>query len=148
MATKSFQHYTYVAVAMKNMCGRGYQLWDDADGFFYDVLRYPDGSFDKFRVRSMVGLIPLFAVERLEADWIAPFHEFTGAFHWFLNNRRDLVKDVVHQTERDGKRTHVLTIVDNDQLGRMLQRMSAESEFLAPHRIRSLSQPPEPDAFP
>jgi hypothetical protein len=140
MATKFFQHYTYVAAAMKNMMGRGYQLWDDEDGFFYDVLRYPDGSFDKFRVRSMVGLIPLFAVERLEDDWIAPFHEFAGAFRWFLNNRRDLVKDVVHQTQRDGKLTHVLTIVDNNQLGRMLARMWDEREFLAPNGVRSLSK--------
>jgi hypothetical protein len=147
MATKFFQHYTYVAAAMKNMSGRGYQLWDDADGFFYDVQRYPDGSFDKFRVRSMVGLIPLFAVERLEADWIAPFHEFAGAFHWFLINRRDLVKDVVHQTQLDGKLTHVLTIVDNNQLGRMLQRMWDESEFLAPYGIRSLSKAHEREPF-
>ncbi len=68
LATKFFQHYVYVAAAMKHMGGRDYQLWDDEDGFFYDVLRYPDGRSDKFRVRSLVGLIPLFAVERLETS--------------------------------------------------------------------------------
>ena len=62
---------------MKHMGNRDYQLWDEKDGFFYDVLRYPDGRFHKFRVRSLVGLIPLFAVERLEMDWIEPFPEFT-----------------------------------------------------------------------
>src|SRR6185295_1716454 len=76
MATKFFQHYVYVARAMKRMGNRPYQLWDDADGFFYDVLRYPDGRFHKFRVRSLVGLIPLFAVERLEREWIEPFKDF------------------------------------------------------------------------
>ena len=78
LAIKFFQHYAYVASAMKHMGNRDYQLWDEHDGFFYDVLRYPDGRFRKFRVRSLVGLIPLFAVERLEVDWIEPFKEFTG----------------------------------------------------------------------
>jgi hypothetical protein len=66
MATKFFQHYIYVGAAMKKMGTRNHQLWDEEDGFFYDVLTYPDGSFEKFRVRSLVGLIPLYAVERLE----------------------------------------------------------------------------------
>ncbi len=69
---------------MKHMGGRDYDLWDEEDGFFYDVLRYPDGSFEKFRVRSLVGLIPLFAVERLEATWIEPFKEFSANLNWFL----------------------------------------------------------------
>ena len=75
LATKFFQHYVYVAAAMKHMGNRPYTLWDDRDGFFYDVLRRPDGSFQKFRVRSLVGLVPLFAVERLERAWIEPFAE-------------------------------------------------------------------------
>ena len=94
LATKFFQHYVYVGAAMKNMGGRDYQLWDEQDGFFYDVLRYPDGRFHKFRVRSLVGLIPLFAVERLEEDWIEPFPEFTANLDWFLKNRPDLCSDV------------------------------------------------------
>ena len=77
LATKFFQHYAYVASAMKHMGNRDYQLWDEKDGFFYDVLRYPDGSFHKFRVRSLVGLIPLFAVERLEMSWTRAFKDFT-----------------------------------------------------------------------
>ncbi len=76
LATKFFQHYVYVGAAMKHMGNRNYQLWDEQDKFFYDVLRYADGSFHKFRVRSLVGLIPLYAIERLEEDWIKPFPEF------------------------------------------------------------------------
>src|SRR5262249_42760273 len=139
LATKFFQHYTYVAAAMKHMGGRHYQLWDEQDGFFYDVLRYPDGRFRKFRVRSLVGLIPLFAVERLEVDWIKPFKDFTACLNWFLHNRPDLVRDVVHTVERDGQVTHVLTIVNWDQLGRLLERIRDPAEFLSPHGIRSLS---------
>ena len=79
LATKFFQHYVLVAGAMKHMGNRDYSLWDEQDGFFYDVLRYPDGRFHKLRVRSLVGLIPLFAVERLEESWIEAIHGILGA---------------------------------------------------------------------
>ncbi len=140
LAVKFFQHYAYIAAAMKHMGNRDYALWDDRDGFFYDVLRYPDGRFSKLRVRSLVGLIPLFAVERLEEAWLGPFPEFRGALDWFLRNRRELVADVVHTTRRDNKVTHVLTIVNEEQLRRLLDRVWDEHEFLAPHGIRSLSR--------
>jgi hypothetical protein len=141
LASKFFEHYVYVAAAMKNPGRRGYQLWDEQDGFFYDVLRYPDGQFRKFRVRSMVGLIPLFAVERLERDWIEPFQSFKACVDWFLRNRRDLTRDVVHTvTQEDGKVTHVLTIVDEHQLRRILQRVFSPGEFLSPFGVRSLSK--------
>lgn len=140
LAVKFFQHYTYVAAAMKHMGNRDYQLWDERDGFFYDVLRYPDGRSRKFRVRSLVGLIPLFAVERLEGPWIEPFKEFSSCMHWFLRNRRDLVEDVVHKIEGNGKVTHLLTIVNEDQMRRLLERVWDEQEFLSPYGIRSLSK--------
>ena len=140
LATKFFQHYVYVAGAMKRMGNRDYQLWDDEDGFFYDVLSYPDGRFHKFRVRSLVGLIPMFAVERLEEDWIAPFAEFRSNFNWFLENRKDLTEGVVHSIERDGKTTHVLTILDEDQFRRISERLFSPDEFCSDYGIRSLSK--------
>jgi hypothetical protein len=140
LAVKFFEHYTYVAAAMKRMGKRDYQLWDEKEGFFYDVLRYPDGRFRKFRVRSLVGLIPLFAVERLEVDWIKPFKSFTSSLEWFLRNRPELVKDVVHTVERDGKITHVLTIVNDQQIARIMQRMWDPAEFLSAYGVRSLSK--------
>jgi hypothetical protein len=140
LATKFFQHYTYVAAAMKHMGGRNYQLWDERDGFFYDVLRYPDGQFHKFRVRSLVGIIPLFAVERLEMDWLDAFPEFKSNLEWFLRNRPDLVRDVVHRIEGDGKVTHALTIVNKGQLTRILERVLDPAEFLSPYGVRSLSK--------
>jgi hypothetical protein len=138
LAVKFFEHYAYVAGAMKHMGGRDYQLWDEDDGFFYDVLRYPDGSFRKFRLRSLVGLIPLFAVERLEAAWIEPFTEFKKSFDWFLRNRQELVRDVVHEV--GAGKTWALTILDGRQLTRILERLFDEEEFLSPYGIRSLSK--------
>jgi hypothetical protein len=147
LATKFFQHYAYVAAAMKQMGNRNYQLWDEEDGFFYDVLRFPNGDFRKFRVRSMVGLIPLFAVERLELDWIAPFKDFGGSLAWFLKNRRDLTEDVVHACRRDSQDAHVLTIVNRDQLIRIMQRLWNATEFLSDYGIRSLSKAHEEHPF-
>ena len=141
LATKFFEHYVLVAHAMKHMGGRDHALFDDEDGFFYDVLTRPDGSYHRFRVRSLVGLIPLFAVERLEAAWIEPFHEFSSNLAWFLRNRRELVEDVIHPiTGPDGRTTYLLTIVDTEQLERMLARMCDEREFLSRYGIRSLSR--------
>jgi mannosylglycerate hydrolase MGH1-like protein len=148
MATKFLQHYVYVAYAMKNMGGRDVQLFDSEDGFFYDVLRHPDGSSQKFRVRSLVGLIPLFAVERLELEWIEPFKEFTANLNWFLKNRRRLVDSVIHPLEgADGKTTYLLTIVDIAQLRRLLGHVHDEREFLSRYGIRSLSKLHEAQPF-
>src|SRR5262249_7936915 len=144
---KFFQHYAYVAAAMKKMGNRRYQLWDEKDGFFYDVLTYPNGDYHKFRVRSLVGLIPLFAVERLEMDWIAPFKAFDGALRWFLKTRRDLTRDVAHECRRSEQDTYVLTIVNREQLVRMLQRLWDPTEFLSDYGIRSLSKAHEAAPF-
>ena len=147
LAVKFFQHYAYVAHAMKRMGNRKYQLWDEQDGFFYDVLRFPDGSFHKFRVRSLVGLIPLFAVERLESQWLDRFPEFGRHVRWFLKNRQDLTRDVIHSVERDGQTVHVLTVVNREQLVRLLQRIWDKEEFLSPYGIRSLSKHHEKHPF-
>ncbi len=147
LATKFFQHYIYIGAAMKKMGSRGYQLWDDEDGFFYDVLSYPDGSFHKFRLRSLVGLIPIFAVERLEEQWIHPFREFTANLNWFLENRKDLVQQCVTTVERDGHKTHVLAIINPDQLRRLLLRVRDPQEFRSEYGLRSLSKHHESNPF-
>jgi mannosylglycerate hydrolase MGH1-like protein len=147
LATKFFQHYIYVGAAMKHMGGRDYSLWDERDGFFYDVLRYPDGSFHKFRVRSLVGLIPLYAIERLELDWIEPFKEFKSNLEWFVKNRQDIVQRVCHLIEHDDKKVYVMAIVDEDQMKRILQRIFDPSEFLSDAGIRSLSKHHEQNPF-
>ncbi|HVV88514.1 MAG TPA: glucosidase [Kofleriaceae bacterium] len=148
LATKFLQHYVYVAHAMKHMGGRDHALFDEDDGFFYDVLRYPDGSIQRFRVRSLVGLIPLFAVERLESAWIAPFREFNANLNWFLENRRDLVADVIHTVNGpDGTPTYLLTVVNASQLEHLLGHLHDEDEFLSPYGVRSLSKAHEAHPF-
>ena len=140
LATKFFEHYIYIGAAMKHMGGRKYSLWDEEDGFFYDVLRFPDDSFQKFRVRSLVGIIPLYAVERVELDWIQPFQEFRTNFEWFIKNRREITDSCCHYIERDGKHLYELTIVDKQQLRTMLRWLFDPAEFLSDYGIRSLSK--------
>ena len=147
LATKFFQHYVYVAAAMKHMGGRNYSLWDEEDGFFYDVLRCPDGRFDRFRVRSMVGLIPLFAVERLEEKWLQPFSEFRESLHWFLHNRKSLLEGVCASVATPTGVTHLLTVFNEQQLRQVLSHVLDPAEFMSPFGMRSLSKMHEKTPF-
>ncbi len=144
LATKFFEHFIYVGAAMKKMGGRDYQLWDEQDGFFYDVLRLPNGDFNKFRLRSMVGLIPLYAVEVIDREDLDPHPEFLGNVEWFIKNRPDLVGNACYSV--DGQR-YVLSIADAEQFARVLQYVWDPKEFLAPHGIRSLSKCHEQHPF-
>ena len=140
LATKFFEHYVYIGAAMKHMGGRDYELWSRTDGFFYDVLRHGDGTYHKFRVRSLVGLIPLFAIERLETDWLVPFPEFRANLDWFLRNRQEIVERCVSTVERDGKQVHIMSLVNEEQLRRILQRVWDPAEFRSDYGLRSLSK--------
>src|SRR5207248_2047502 len=95
----------------------------------------------------LVGLIPLFAVERLEYDWIKRFPSFTANFDWFMRNRPDMVEGVIHKSEHDKQTTYVMTIVDYEQIRRLLDRMLDESEFLSSYGVRSLSKVHEQHPF-
>ena len=138
LALKFFEHYIYIGAAMKNMGGRKYSLWDEDDGFFYDVLRFPDGRFNKFRVRSLVGIVPLYAAETIRLEDIEDFHEFKTNFLWFVNNRRQLTESCCHHIER--KKQYELTIMNEHQLRRLLERLVSPDEFLSDYGIRSLSK--------
>ena len=140
MATKFFEHFIYIGGAMKRMGGHGYQLWDEEDGFFYDVLRYPSGVFHKFRVRSLVGLIPLYAIDVLDEDEFQSMPMFINDVHWFIRNRPDLIGQACYTEVRGGQRRDILSIVDRHQLEKLLMRVWDESEFLSPAGIRSLSR--------
>jgi Mannosylglycerate hydrolase MGH1-like glycoside hydrolase domain len=140
LAVKFFEHYTYIGSAMKRMGGRNYQLWDPEDGFFYDVLRYPDGRFFRFRVRSLVGLIPMFAVEVIHDEDLKPHPDFLASVDWFLRNRPELVGHTCYSDVRNGVRRHVLSVVDREQLARILERLWNPDEFLSEAGIRSLSK--------
>jgi len=148
MATKFFQHYVYIGAAMKKMGGSGYELWSETDGFFYDALSYPDGSYEKFRVRSLVGLIPLYAIERLEERWLEPFTEFRANLHWFLDNRQDIVQRCVTTVKNDnGDITHILAIIAPEQLHQLLHCVWDAQEFRSDYGLRSLSKRHEQHPF-
>ncbi len=140
MATKFFEHFVYIGAAMKHMGGGDYSLWDENDGFFYDVLRYPDGRFQKFAVRSLVGLIPLYAIETIDEEAEQNLPMFLTSVKWFVRNRPDLVGDACFTQVIGLETRHVLSIVDTQQLARVLERLWDESEFLSVGGVRSLSK--------
>jgi mannosylglycerate hydrolase MGH1-like protein/glycosyl hydrolase family 63 len=140
VASKFWEHFLYIAGAMNNLGRDGISLWDDADGFYYDVLHLGNGEHFALRARSMVGLIPLFAVETLEPDTIAKLPGFARRLDWFIDHRPDLTKNVAcMRTPGRGER-RLLSIVTQDQLRRVLQVMLDEREFLSPYGIRALSR--------
>jgi hypothetical protein len=141
LATKFFEHFIYIGAAMKKMGGRNYQLWDEADGFFYDVLRFPNGDFHKLRLRSLVGLIPLFAIEILEKRDLESRPDFLANVEWFIRNRPDLVGNACYSIGCSGACTrYVLSIANPEQFHRIAVRLWDPGEFLSDHGIRSLSK--------
>lgn len=147
LATKFFQHYVHIAHAMKKRGNCNYEMWSEKDNFFYDVLTHPDGTFTKFRVRSLVGLIPLFAVEILHEDFIEKHKEFYQNFLWFMNNRKDLVKPCIIETEKDGKKHYVCTLMNEKQLGSVLKYVWDPEEFRGKYGLRSMSRYHEKHPF-
>jgi len=146
LATKFFEHYVYVGAAMKMLRGDR-TLWNEQDGFFYDLLRFPDGSATSFRVRSLVGLIPLYAIERLEEKWIEPFPVFHENLNWFIKHRSEIVQRCVTTVVNNDDVTHVLAVVDQNQLQHLLSRVVEPGEFLSPYGLRSLSKFHEHEPF-
>lgn len=147
IATKFFQHFVYIAHAMKKRGNIHYELWSEKDGFFYDVLTFPDGSFAKFRVRSLVGLIPLYAVEILEEENLRAFPEFKESFDWFLQNRPQLVNDCVVISQKEKGKQYLLTLLTPDHLSRVLYYVWNPEEFRSEYGLRSLSKYHEQHPF-
>ncbi len=140
IASKFFEHFLYIADAMNRIGEREVQLWDEADGFYYDVLHLPSGEHVSMKVRSMVGLIPLFAVETLDPEVLELLPGFKKRLEWFIKNRPDLAQNVAcMETQGVGER-RLLSIVRKEKLKRVLEKMLDEKEFLGPYGIRSLSK--------
>lgn len=140
IATKFFEHFLYIARAMNNIGDQGIGLWDEEDQFFYDVLRFPDGRMLPLRVRSMVGLIPLFAVEIIEPDLLERVPDFKRRLEWFMKYRPELAAQVSHWMEPGRGSRRLLSLLRRHRMRRLLQRMLDETEFLSPYGVRSLSR--------
>jgi len=125
---------------MNNRGGEGIELWDEEDGFYYDVLHLPDGSHHFLKIRSMVGLVPLFAVEMLEPEIVDRLQGFKRRMQWFIDNHPD-VPDHIEMTQRSSRGVRrLLSLVNRRQLVSVLRYMLDENEFLSPHGIRALSK--------
>jgi Glycosyl hydrolase family 63 C-terminal domain len=140
VASKFWEHFIYIAYAMTNLGSDGYELWNDEDGFFYDVLHLPDGTRRPLKVRSMVGLIPLFAVETLEPEVLAKLPGFSKRLEWFIEHRPDLTANVACMRTPGRGARRLLAVVDATRLERVLRIMLDEAEFLSPYGIRALSR--------
>jgi hypothetical protein len=140
VATKFFEHFIYIANAIHNLGGEGVSLWDNEDGFFYDVLSLPNGDYVPLRTRSFVGLIPLFAVETLEPDLLEKLPRFRHRMEWFIKYRPQLVEHIASLTEPGDDGRRLLSIVDRDELAQILKRMLDRSEFLSEFGLRSVSK--------
>jgi hypothetical protein len=142
IATKFFEHFLYIAQAMTNIGGDsvGVGLWDEDDQFYYDELNLPDGRIVKLRVRSMVGLIPLFAVETLEPEVLARLPAFNERLTWILSNRPDLAGLVSRWQEPGRGERRLLSLLRGHRMKRLLKRLLDETEFLSPYGVRALSK--------
>jgi hypothetical protein len=140
IATKFFEHFLYIAGALNNLGGSGISLWNEEDGFYYDVIHFDSGDVVPLRIRSLVGLIPLLAVHVLEPEVIAALPDFRRRMRWFLTNRPKLAAHVASWTEPGVGKRRLLSLVHGERLRRITRRIVDPDEFLSPHGIRSLSR--------
>jgi hypothetical protein len=140
LASKFFEHFLYIAGALNDIGGASIALWDDEDEFFYDVLRLPDGTAWPLKVRSLVGLMPLLAVETIEPDLVASLPHFRGRMEWFLANRPQLASLVSRWQEPGVGERRLLALARGHRMKRVLKRMLDPEEFLGDHGVRALSR--------
>jgi hypothetical protein len=139
LASKFWEHFIYIAHAMAGHVD-GHDLWDEADGFFYDVIAFPDGRHIPLKVRSLVGLLPLLAVEALDPSIMKRLTGFARRLDWFVEHRPDLTANVTGMQTPGTRDLRLLAVVDSRRLRRVLAIMLDEREFLSPYGLRSLSR--------
>ncbi|MCK8490286.1 glucosidase [Spirosoma sp. RP8] len=140
LATKFFDHFLYIAGAMTSIGENSQGLWDEQDGFFYDQLRMSDGNVKRLRVRTMVGLIPMFAVEILSDELVQQRPGFRKRMEWFQSHRPDLYSQVSRYTEAGKEEKRLLSLLRGFRLKSLLSKILDETEFLSPHGVRAVSK--------
>lgn len=146
-ATKFFEHFLRIAYAMTSTIGKGFSLWDEEDGFFYDAIQLGDGERKRLKVRSLVGLLPLFACEILEPEMLETMQVFHRRMDWFISKRPNISCNMasLYQSGAGGRR--MVSFLTRNRLERVLKYMLDENEFLSPYGIRSLSKYHEHNPF-
>jgi len=140
IASKFFEHFVHISHAINHLGEDGLSLWDEEDGFYYDVLHFPDARHHHMKVRSMVGLLPLFAVETLEPVIVDALPDFKRRMMWFIENNPEFRTHVCATPLPDGSVRRMLSIVDQERLPRVLRYLLDEEEFYSPYGIRALSK--------
>lgn len=140
MAIKFSEHFLYIAGSISNMGEDAIGLWDEEDGFYYDMLRRPDGSADRLRLRSLVGLIPMFAQIVFDESKWGKLPKLKERLEWFMLQRPDLVQLVSHWTDTKGSDQHLLSLLRGHRMKLLLKRMLDPNEFLSDFGIRSVSK--------
>ena len=146
LATKFFEHFLAIAGAMADVEG-GHGLWDPEDGFYYDVLHLPDGSSTQLKVRSLVGLMPLLAVDVVGHDRVEGLTAFTRRTQWFLENRPEMRQHLTVEQESGSEGRYLVSILSKERVVALLKYMLDEDEFLSPFGIRSLSKVHEENPY-
>lgn len=139
MALKFVEHFLWIASSMTHLGGDA-GMWDDEDGFFYDVLRLPNGHAQRLKVRSMVGLLPLCAATTFEGAVLAKYPELRERLHWFLTTRPEVCASIHDPRKQGYGGRRLASILDENKLRRVLAKMLDENEFLSEFGIRSLSR--------
>src|SRR6266403_1972023 len=140
IATKFFEHFLMIAAAMNKLCGKGVGLWDEEDEFYYDVLHTPGGRNLPLRVRSLVGLMPLLAVETVQWQLIEALPGFKSRLEWYLEYRPDLASLVSRWQEPGMKELRLVALTRGHRMKCLLRRMLDPEEFLSDYGVRSLSK--------
>jgi hypothetical protein len=139
IATKFFQHFLHIAEAMTNI-NDGKGLWNEEDGFYYDVLNLPNGESVPLKVRSMVGLIPLYAVETLEPELLAKVPVFAKRLDYYFNNHPELASLVSRWNDPGKGERRLLSLLRGSRMKKLLKRMLDETEFLSEFGVRAISR--------
>ena len=140
IATKFFEHFLGIAGAMNNLGGQGIGLWDEADEFYYDVLHLPGGHYMPLRVRSLVGLMPLLAVETIEPELLAVMPGFKERLEWYLNSRPDLASLISRWHDPGAGERRLISLTRGHRMKCLLRRMLDPNEFLSDYGVRSVSK--------
>jgi hypothetical protein len=147
VATKFFEHFVYIGEAVNRIGGDHAGLWDDAAGFYFDMLKLPDGRSCAIKGYSIAGLIPLFAIGVADPQGLSGFKDFSERYNWFMTNRPELLRNLANIERRGVKDRIRLALVDSHKLARLLENVLDERHLLSPYGIRSVSKRHQAEPF-